>query len=123
MRIQPRMIRFETSDARELVRSVGRVNAELHGGAGVAEALAAKPKARHRDAFARVVGAAGRAGDRRQRMRAAAEALAREFIVFSAEDWRRVAAALDIPKPDESLEELVRTNVVYQPKPGFYRTV
>lgn len=112
---------FETPDARELAAAVGRTQAELRGGTK-AVADAAPRKRRSRDAFARVIADASR-GDRRQRIRVAAEGLAREFVLFTAEDWRRVAEALAIPDPDDALEELTRGNVVYEPKPGYFRTV
>ncbi len=123
IRVHPSRVRFESDDAREVATAVGRVNAETHGGAGAVAAIAAKPRRRSRDAYARVIAAATRAGDRRQRVRAAAEGLAREFVLFSIEDWRHVAGALGVPDADASLEELVRGNVVYEPKPGYYRTV
>lgn len=119
--MHPSRIRFETADARTLATAVGRINAEVHGAQEV-NILAPKPKKRSKDAFARVIAEASRAGDRRQRIRTAAEGLAREFVLFSREDWRRVAESLDIPDPDASLEELVRNNVVYEPKPGYFRT-
>ena len=112
---------FETSDARELAGAVGRIQAELHRGTSEV-ASADRQKRRSRDAFARVVADANR-GDRRQKTRLAAEGLAREFVLFTAEDWRRVAEALGIPGPDDALEELARGNVVYEPRPGYYRTV
>ena len=123
IRVHPSRIRFEAADARELAAAVGRINAELRGGTEEVEAIAAKPRKRNRDAFARVIATASRAGDRRQKARAAAEGLAREFIVFSRDDWRRAAESLGLLDPDGSLEELVRGNVVYEPKPGYYRTV
>jgi len=122
IRVYPSRIRFESPDARELAMAVGRINAELHGGA-LTETLTAKPKKRSRDAYARIVADASRAGDRRQRTRAAAEGLAREFVLFSVDDWRRTAEALGISNPVESLDELLRANVVYEPKPGYFRTV
>lgn len=106
-----------------MAAAVGRMNAELRGGTADVEALAAKPRKRSKDAYARVVAVASRAGDRRRRTQIAAEALAKEFVLFSVDDWRRVAKALGLPDPDASLEELVRGNVVYEPKPGYYRTV
>lgn len=123
IRVQRSKVRFETSDARELASAVGRINAKIHGEPEDAESIGPKPERLPRDAFARIVDAASRAGDRRQRVRVAAEELAREFVVFSLQDWRRVLASLDIPNPDLSLQELVRSNVVYEPKPGFFRTV
>jgi Ser/Thr protein kinase RdoA (MazF antagonist) len=121
IRVTSGAVRFETSDARGLAAAVGRINAELHGGTKDVEA-AERPKRRSKNAYARVIAEASR-GDRRQRMRVAAEALAREFVLFTAEDWRQVTEALAIPNPRGCLEELVRGNVVYEPKPGFYRTV
>lgn len=114
---------FESSSSRSLVTAVGRVQAELHGGLDLVEsASASRPKRRSKDAFTRVIASASR-GDRRQRTRLAAEGLAREFVLFTAEDWRRVAEAIGIPNPDEALQELARANVVYEPRPGYYRTV
>ncbi len=123
IRVLPNRIRFEAASARELAIAVGRINAELRGGTREVEALAARPRKRSKDAYARVVAAASRAGDRRQRTRAAAAGLAQEFVLFSLEDWRRVLGALGIPNADETLEELARGNVVYEPRPGYYRTV
>ena len=34
-----------------------------------------------------------------------------------------MAATLGLPNADDLLEELVRGNVVYEPKPRYYRTV
>ena len=123
IRVLPSRVRFETANARELAAAVGRINAEIRGGSEEVAAFAPKRARRSRDAYARVVADASRAGDRRQRARAAAEGLAREFVLFSVEDWRRVLSALGIPEADGSLAELVQGNVVYEPKPGYYRTV
>jgi hypothetical protein len=122
IRVRSRRTPFETSDARELAAAVARVQAEIHGGTKAVEEAIPRPKKRGRDAFARVIADASR-GDRRQRVRLAAEGLAREFILFTVEDWRRVAEAIGVPNPAEALEELVRGNVVYEPRPGYYRTV
>ncbi|MEK6851639.1 MAG: DUF1922 domain-containing protein [Candidatus Thermoplasmatota archaeon] len=123
VRVHPSRLKYETSDARDLAAAVGRINAELRGGTEEVAAIAAKPKKRSKDAYARVVAVAAKAGDRRQRVRAAAEGLAKEFVLFSREDWSRVLDMLGIPRVDESLDELVRGNVVYEPKPGYFRTV
>jgi len=123
IRVLPSRVRFETATARELAGAVGRINAELHGGAHEVEVLAAKPRKRSRDALARVVATANRAGDRRQKVRAAAEGLAQEFVLFSFDDWQRVLEMLGVSHAQDRLEELVRGNVVYEPKPGYYRTV
>jgi hypothetical protein len=121
IRITANRTTFETSDARELAAAVGRTQADIHGGTKAVE-TASRPKKRSKDAFARVIADASR-GDRRQRMRLAAEGLAREFVLFTAEDWRRVAEALAIPDPNDALDELTRGNVLYEPRPGYYRTV
>jgi len=123
IRVFPSRLKYETSDARDLAEAVGRINAELRGGTEEVAAITAKPRKRSKNAYARVVAVAARAGDRRQKVRAAAEGLAREFVLFSREDWARVLEMLGIPQVDESLEELVRGNVVYEPKPGFFRNV
>ena len=121
--VRPSAIKFESSSGREMAAAVGRINADLRGGTEEVRKFAAKPKKRSRDAYARIVESASRAGDRRHRIRAAAEGLASEFVLFSIEDWQRVMEALGISQTAESLEELVRGNVVYEPKPGYYRTV
>jgi len=122
IRVHPSRVKFETSDARELAAAVGRIQAELQGGLTEVDAVA-RPRKRSKDAYARVIENASRAGDRRQKARASAEGLTREFVLFSVDDWRRVAEALGLPNADELLEELVRGSVVYEPKPGYYRTV
>jgi len=123
-RVVPSRVQSETSDARDLATAVGRINAERGGGTHEVEAArTARPRHVSKDAYARVVAIAGRAGDRRLRVRAAAECLAREFLLFTREDWRRVLESLAIPQPEERLEELIRGNVVYEPKPGYFRTV
>jgi len=123
MRVFPSRLKYETSDARDLAAAVGRINAELRGGTEEVAAITAKPKRRSKDAYARVVAVAAKAGDRRQRVRAAAEGLAKEFVLFSREDWTRTMEMLGIPQAGEGLEELVRGNVLYEPKPGYFRTV
>jgi len=122
-RVFPSRLKYETSDARDLAVAVGRINAELRGGTEEVAAIAVRPKRRSKDAYARVVAIAARAGDRRQRVRAAAEGLAKEFVLFSREDWTRVMEMLGIPRGGDGLEELVRGNVLYEPKPGYFRTV
>jgi hypothetical protein len=123
IRVRPSRVKYETADARDLAAAVGRINAELRGGTEEIEALAAKTRKRSKDAYLRVVAAASRAGDRRQKIRAAAEGLAREFVLFTREDWARALELLGISQVEESLEELVRGNVVYEPRPGYFRTV
>ena len=64
-----------------------------------------------------------KAGDRAHRVRAAAVELSKELEVFSVADLRAVLTALGIPEVDESLDELLRANVVYEPREGYYRAV
>lgn len=109
----------KTDDARELPARVGEVNAALHG-AGATEPP--RPR-RSRDPIARAADRARGAGDRRHRIRAAAVELTRELEAFSESDWRSVLHILGIEAADASLEELVRGNVVYEPKAGYYRAV
>ncbi|HKZ63433.1 MAG TPA: DUF1922 domain-containing protein [Thermoplasmata archaeon] len=123
IRVHRSRVKYETANARELATAVGRIQADLGGGQKEVETTTPRPKRRSKDAFTRIVAAASGAGDRRQRARAAAEGLTREFVLFSQEDWRHVAATLGLPNADDLLEELVRGNVVYEPKPRYYRTV
>lgn len=123
IRVVPAKVRGRASTARELASLVGRVNAELAGGAEVvAEASAPRRRVRSRDVHARVVAAAA-SGDRTRRSRVAATELTRELEVFSLEDWRKVLAGLGIPDPETALEELIADGAVYEPRAGFYRAV
>jgi len=123
IRVHPSRVRAQSATARELAGMVGRINAEIHGAPDDVQPIATKSRKRDRDAFARIVADANRAGDRRQKIREAAEGLAREFVLFSFDDWRRTLDALGVSNAQDRLEELVRGNVVYEPKPGYYRTV
>ncbi len=116
-------MKLQSDDAREIAEAVGRLNAELRGGTEELARATAKPKRRDRDAYLRIVATATRAGDRRHRVRAAAEGLTQEFVLFTADDWRRVLDLLGIPEAESSLDELVRGNVIYEPKPGYFRAV
>lgn len=108
-----------TDDARDLPELVGETNARLQGAPEVA-----RPRRRRaRDPIARAAERARRAGDRRHRIRAAAVELTRELEAFDAADWHRVLHALGIDGADASLEELVHGNVIYEPRPGYYRAV
>jgi len=123
IRVVPAKVRARASTARELAPLVGRVNAELAGGADVAaEASAPRRRARSRDVHTRIVAAAA-SGDRARRTRVAAAELTRELEVFSLEDWRKVLAGLGIPDPEAVLAELVEAGAVYEPRAGFYRAV
>lgn len=124
IRVAPSRIRARTETARDLRGLVARANAELGGGlAEVREATRVRPPRRPRGPHARVVAASARAGDRVRRIRAAAIELTKELEVFTDDDWRRVLEGLDIPDPDAALQELLGSNAIYEPRPGFYRAV
>ncbi len=117
-------VRARVGTERELIEAVRTVQAELAGGLAEYERAAAPPRRKRiGEVHARVAAVAKRAGDRAHRVRAAAEGLTGELEVFSAEDLRIVLEALGIHDVDASLEELLRSNVVYEPKEGFYRAV
>lgn len=124
IRVAPAKVRARAESPRELASLVAQVNAELAGGLKeYRKATAPRPRRRSRDVHLRVAGLAARAGDRAHRVRAAAVELTRELEVFSIADWTRVLTALGIPDPEATLDELVRTSVVYEPRAGFYRAV
>jgi len=124
IRIVPSRVRAKASSPRELRGLVGQANAEIAGGLEEYRSAASPvTRRRARGPHERVVAVAAKAGDRVQRIHAAAVGLTRELEVFSRDDWRRVLERIDIPDPDAALGELLRTNVVYEPRPGFYRAV
>ncbi len=117
-------VRGRAETARELAPLVGQVNAEVAGGLDAYRKATTPPRRkRSRDVHARVVRAANKSRDRASRLRAAAIELTRELELFSLDDWARVLAGLDIPQPEEALATLLRNNVVFEPKAGFYRAV
>ena len=124
IRVVPARVRVRVGTERELIEAVRRVSAELAGGLAEYE-RAIQPRRRKRiaDVHARVAAAAMKAGDRAHRVRAAARELSNELEVFSYEDLRAVLGALGIDDVDASLGELLRANVVYEPRAGFYRAV
>ena len=122
--VVPARVRARTSIPRELPGLVGEVNAEIAGGlAAYRDAARPRKRPRSRNVHARVVASAVRAGDRMHRIRAAAEGLTRELDVFSLDDWREVLGGLGLVEAEEALQELLKGNVVYEPRPGFFRTV
>ncbi len=124
IRVVPSKVRARVGTGRELIEAVRRANAELGGGLAVYErAVQPRRKRRIGDVHARVAAIAAKAGDRAHRIRAAAAELTKELEMFSAEDLQKVLLALGIHEVDESLEELLRSNVLYEPRAGFYRTV
>jgi hypothetical protein len=124
IRVVPSKIRARAQSARELAPLVGRASAELAGGLRAYEAASAPPRrTRPRDVHARVIAIAAKSRDRTSRVRAAAVELTKELEVFSPVDWAKVLDGLGIPASEEALQALVRSNVVYEPKPGFFRAV
>lgn len=124
IRIVPDRIHARAGTARELASMVGRLNAEIAGGLDAYERAAApRKRARIRDVHARVIAAVPRSGDRATRFRAAAIELSKELELFTLEDWGKVMAGLGMPKAESALDALIRSNVVFEPKAGYYRTV
>ena len=124
IRVAPAKIRGRAATARELAPLVGQVNAELAGGAKEVQKLMAPPRmARPRDVHARVIAAIQDRGDRATKMRAAAVELTREVELFTRDDWTKVLEGIGVPDPDGALAVLLDANVVFEPKPGFYRVV
>jgi len=124
IRVLPSRIRVRVGTERELIEAVRRVSAEIAGGLAEYErAVAPRMKKRVSDVHARVAAVAMRAGDRAHRIRAAAVELSKELEVFSVADLRAVLSALGIPDVDGSLAELLKANVVYEPREGYYRAV
>ncbi len=122
--VVPARIRARAETARELAPLVGKVSAEIAG--GTEEYQRAKSpvrRKRSRDVHVRVIVVAGKERDRAGRVRSAAIELTRELEVFSSSDWERVLAGLGIPHAAEALAMLVKENVVFEPKAGFYRAV
>lgn len=124
IRVLPSRVKARADTARQLAPLVGRVNAELFGGRRIVERDSApRKRPRIRDVHARVAASIAEAGDRTARVRAAAEGLTRELQVFTLADWAKVLSALGIPEAEAALETLIRNNVVYEPRAGFYRAV
>lgn len=124
IRVVAARVRARAETARELAPLVGRVSAEIAGGVE-AYHRAAAPR-RHRrpsDVHVRVVGIASKSRDRASRIRSAAVELTRELEVFDRDDWERVLADLGIAQPEEALANLVRSNLVLEPREGVYRAV
>ena len=122
--VLPAQVKARAETARELAPLVARVNAEIAGGLKIVERdLAPRRRPRIRDVHARIAAAVPKGGDRATRVRAAALELTKELQVFSLEDWSKVLAGLGIPEPEAALDALIRSNAVFQPKEGFYRTV
>ncbi len=124
IRVLPARVRGRAATARELAPLVGQVNAELAGGTKVVQkAFAPAKKARPCEVHARVIAAIPTHGDRSSRMRAAAVELTNELELFTRDDWMQVLAGLGLADAEGALAVLLDANVVFEPKPGFYRVV
>ena len=122
--VTPARVKARAATPRELAPLVGQVNAKMAGGTrAVQQLLAPTRRPRPREVHARVIAAVPKAGDRMTRARAAAIALTSELEVFARDDWSRVTEGLRIAEPESALDALIRANVVYEPKAGFYRAV
>ncbi len=124
IRITPAKVKARAATPRELAPLVGQVNAELAGGTAVIQRALAPPKrTRPHLVHARVIAAVPRGGDRTTRIRAAAVELTNELEVFTRDDWSRVLEGLGIPDAELALEALLRSNVIFEPKEGYFRSV
>lgn len=122
--VTPARVKARATTARELAPLVGQVNAELAGGTRTVRQVLARPKrSRPSRVHDRVVAAIPKSGDRASRVRAAAIGLTNELEVFTRDDWSRVLEGIGIPDAEAALESLLRTNVVFEPREGFYRAV
>lgn len=124
IRVLPSRIRGRAATARELAPLVGQVNAELAGGAKVVQKAFAPPKkARPREVHARIIAAIPTQGDRSSKVRSAAVELTSELELFTRDDWTQVLDGLGLADAEGALAVLLIANVVFEPKPGFYRAV
>ena len=124
IRVVPARIKGRAATARELAPLVGQVNAELAGGAKeVQKLLAPRKRMRPQEVHARVIATIQDRGDRATKVRAAAFELTNELELFTGDDWSKVLEGIGIPDPDGALAALLDANVVFEPKPGFYRVV
>ena len=124
IRLRAAKVYARADTERELVEAVRKVQAQLHGGLEEYRRAASRPRPRRpQSVHARVAAAAKSAGDRSQRVRAAAVGLTEEIELFTLDDLRRVLDALGIPGAPARLRELLASTVVYEPREGYYRTV
>ncbi len=122
--VVPARVKARAATAHELAPLVGQVNADLAGGGKqVQQLLAPRRKARPGDVHARVIAAVQDRGDRATRVRSAAVELTNELELFTRDDWAKVLDGMGIADPDGALAVLLDANLVFEPKPGFYRVV
>lgn len=115
-------IKSHTNDARELAKAVAMENVALRGGRKEYERAAGAHR-KLKGAHGRTADAAAGAGNREHKIRAVAVELTRELGDFTARDFALVLVSLGIPAPQTRLEELLKLNLIYEPRPGHYRVV
>ncbi len=124
IKVVPARVKARAATAHELAPLVGQVNADLAGGAKqIQQLLAPRRKVRPPNVHARIIAAIQDRGDRATRVRGAAVELTNELELFTRDDWTKVLDGMGIADPDGALAVLLDANVVFEPKPGFYRVV
>jgi hypothetical protein len=122
--VVPARVRARAATARDLAPLVGQVAAEIAGGAAEVQRAMVPPRnPRPSQVHARVIAAVPQRGDRSSKVRAAAVELTNELELFTRDDWSRVLDGLGVPDADSALAVLLDANVVFEPKPGFFRAV
>ncbi len=124
IRVRSARVYARADTERDLVEAVGLVQAQLGGGLAAYRRAASQQRPRRSPSVhARVAEGAKTAGDRAHQVRAAAKGLTDEIEVFTFDDLRRVLDALGIPGSHARLRELLDSNIVYEPRTGYYRAV
>lgn len=124
IRVRSAKVHARAPTERELIEAVREVQARVHGGLDTYRRAIAPPRTvRLSSVHARVAAAARRAGDRAEKVRASALGLTDEIELFTFDDLRRVLDALGIPGARARLQELLASNVVYEPREGYYRAL
>ena len=124
IKVVPARVKAKAATAHELAPLVGQVNADLAGGTRqVQQLLAPRRKARPRDVHARIIAAVEDRGDRATKVRGAAVELTNELELFTRDDWGQVLEGLGIADAEGALATLLDANVIFEPKPGFFRVV
>lgn len=122
LRIQELKIYQRASNYKELVDAVGKVNAYLRG--AIKEYKDFFPtKSKPRDVYSRIASMARNARDRKEKIRVAVVELSKEFDLFSYEDLGKVLDKMGINGVERCLEDLLKENVIYEPRIGLYKMV
>jgi len=122
LRIEELKIYQKASNYKELVDAVGKVNAQLRGAMKEYKDLF-PPKSKPKDVYSRIASVASNARDRREKIRVAVLELSKEFGLFSCEDLRKVLDKMDINGVERCLEDLLKENLIYEPRIGLYKMV